>query len=173
VATSQEQFGVARERQRTCFGESVLAVDDFRNQGFTRPVLHYRWRAWALNSSSSLVLLVASNERLEKKLLSSLPRYVACCEGCEPHFSRSEVFVRLTCLRCGVFALHSVLPSDVVNVRRNHNINGRCQRYRTEHRARLALALPCWRVLPCRSSRASTRAARPLQVHVLQFSAST
>jgi hypothetical protein len=44
----------------------------------------------AHHSSFSSVLLVASNEGLEKKLLSSLSRYVACCEGCEPRCSRGE-----------------------------------------------------------------------------------
>ena len=58
----------------------------FGTMGFTRPVLHYLWRAWP--STFSSVLLVASNKWLEKKLLRSLPCCVACCEGCEPRCSR-------------------------------------------------------------------------------------
>jgi len=85
----------------------------FGTMGFTRPVLHYLWRAWP--STFSSVLLVASNKWLEKKLLRSLPCCVACCEGCEPRCSRVvSVFVCLCervcvplCLRRGVFALNA------------------------------------------------------------------
>jgi hypothetical protein len=122
--------------------------------------------------SFSSVLLVALNEKLEKKLLRSLPCCVACDGCCEPRCSRSERVCVPLCLRCGMFALHSVPLCEKVDVRHNHNTNGRCQRYCREHHARLALALPCRRALPLPFTSRAGAAPRSLQARGLQFSAS-
>jgi hypothetical protein len=150
----------------------LLCGHTFWNHGFHATSIALPLARVALNSIFSSVLLVDSDERLEKKLLRSLPRCVACDGRCESRCLHSERVCVPLCLRCGMFAWHSILLSEEVDVRQNHNTNRRCQRYCREHHARLVLALSCRRALLLPFTSRAGAAPRSLQARGLQFSAS-